>query len=120
MKTDFISSRDQAVDAAHLDAILTLGRYFDGPADERFTLVPDPVTAVLTNENSTAVTWRWKGEHKKRFQGIPVSNIEVVVDGVTVFSTVDGKVMVRRYIDWHHVFTQLGASTQQAVVPQGC
>lgn len=105
------NARDQlglAVAIARADTVprlkkwFTEGAGFDAPAER---------TGAL-GTRSVGVEWSYTGRHDKdlAFNGLRASGRTVEVRGYTVVGVEEGKLQVRRYVDWVGLFGQLGLS----------
>jgi hypothetical protein len=70
----------------------------------------------LRNGTASAVVWTLHARHSGIFENIAPDGREVVIPGVTVLvSHPSGKPALRRFIDWHFVFAQLGSLPGRAL-----
>src|SRR4051794_20105869 len=65
---------------------------------------------AITGGQFTAVEWAFRGEHTSEFAGIPATNREVTIHGVTIVRQRGDTTTFRRYVDWSAVMAQLGVS----------
>ena len=93
------------------------------PNDVQFDVIASGLTVMMDDHtHASAVCWNVTLTHTKAFQGIDPTNRIVNVHGVTVLGVAGpgaahpGSPEVRRYIDWHAVFAQLGSVPGRAVV----
>jgi hypothetical protein len=82
---------------------------------------PGEVVLFNTDKTSAALCWTITLNHTVAFEGIEPTDLPVIVKGVTVLSAdaldspESGR--LRRYIDWHYVFAQLGSIPSRATAP---
>ena len=93
------------------------------PTDVKFDLIASSPTVMTDHDTrASAVCWYVRLTHTEAFQGIDPTDRIVNVHGVTVLNVagpaapLPGSPEVRRYIDWHAVFAQLGSVPGRAVV----
>jgi hypothetical protein len=65
---------------------------------------------AITGGQFTAVEWAFSGQHVAEFAGIPASNREVTIYGVTIVRQRGDTMTFRRYVDWSAVMVELGVS----------
>ena len=61
-------------------------------------------------DRSVAVTWRFQGVHDVdgAFLELPATGRSVTIRGVSMLGVEDDTFLIRRYIDWAGLYTQLG------------
>ena len=70
----------------------------------------DPQTSGVVGPGAAGVEWMWQGVHDKdgTFNGLSPSGREIVVRGFTLIGIEEGRLVLRRYIDWAGLYEQLG------------
>jgi hypothetical protein len=72
--------------------------------------VVTPERNPLRNRTGAAVAWTFTARHVSVFEGIRATNREITATGLTILHIGEqGQPQIRRYIDWHHIFAQLGS-----------
>jgi hypothetical protein len=72
--------------------------------------VVTPNRNPLRNVTGAAVAWSFTARHTGMFESIEPSGREITATGLTILHVGErGQPQVRRYIDWHHIFAQLGS-----------
>jgi hypothetical protein len=72
--------------------------------------VVTPERVPLRNGSGAAVAWSFTARHVGAFEGIRPTNREITATGLTILHVGEkGRPQIRRYIDWHHIFAQLGS-----------
>ena len=82
-------------------------QFLAGFPDLRFT-----VDDIVSEKDKVAVSWTISGTQKREFRGIPATNKEVSVDGITINHVANGKI-----IDSCVSMDYLGMMQQLGVVP---
>lgn len=113
---------DRIVALVQADIELNLGSLF--PADRigerggfRVDADATPEADPMINANAIGLSWTYRGEHLETFSDIPPTGLQVDIVGYTMLRRTAAGPAIRRYIDWHHVFAQLGSIHGRALAP---
>ncbi len=89
------------------DLRIGLGDIFAAETDDAFRVVDDlRDEEAITNGAIFAVPWIYEGRHVGDFQGLYPTGRMLRIEGVTLVDQRTG--LLRRYIDWAGVISQLG------------
>jgi hypothetical protein len=65
---------------------------------------------AITGGAFTAVEWAFDAQHIESFGGIPATNREVTIHGVTIVRQRGDNTTFRRYVDWAGLMSDLGVT----------
>jgi hypothetical protein len=91
------------------DILDVIGNVFTSDDDDAFDVADEfRDSETIRNTDLIAVPWTYRCYHTGDFQGLFPTWRELTIEGVTVIDTRGAAPMLRRYIDWLGVLTQLG------------